>query len=68
MEKVETIGDSGQPLDKIKKEAILSCVVLQHHSPSLFPDLSFSSVLFPVCAMFPPPLYLTCLNQCVIFR
>ena len=41
MEKVETIGDSGKPLDQIKKEAILSCVVLQHHSPSLFPDLNF---------------------------
>lgn len=56
MEKVETIGDSGQPLGKIKKEAILSCVVLQHHSSSLFPDLNFSSVLFCLCHVPTPTL------------
>lgn len=51
-----TIGDSGQPLGKIEKEAVLAPVALQHHSPSLFPGTQLflsAFMLFPACATLP---------------
>lgn len=50
--KVETIGDYGQPLSKIVKEAVLASVTLQYHSPS---SLVSSSSLVPFCISLPVP-------------